>query len=179
MFRQPDTLLKAVDVMQDATIGLLHAAYAVTGIPRQFIPMHKGAGGFMSNEQFSKFYWPTFKALIDECVAAGITPMPLFEGDYTPRLEFLAELPPGNAALRPHRSQGFRRSRRALCFWGNVPSSCSSPAPSAGQGRRQELVDLFGETGSSSTARAAFRSSQARERRGMAPRARGHPDGAP
>ena len=135
--------------MQDATIGLLHAAYAVTGIPRQFIPMHKGAGGFMSNEQFGRFYWPTFKALIEECVAAGITPMPLFEGDYTPRLEFLAELPPGKVAAhfdRVDRKKFKEVCGDVLCFWGNVPSSLLvTGTPQQVKDDVKELIDLFGE----------------------------------
>ena len=146
--------------MQEATIGLLHAAYAVTGIPRQFIPMHKGAGGFMSDEQFAKFYWPTFKALIEECVAAGITPMPLFEGDYTPRLKFLAELPPGKVAAhfdRIDRKKFKEVCGDVLCFWGNVPSSLLVTGhPAAGQGRRQGARSTSSaRPGSSSTARAA------------------------
>ena len=151
MFRQPDTLLKAIDVMQDATLGLLHAAYAVTGIPRQFIPMHKGAGGFMSDEQFGKFYWPTFKELIEACIDAGITPMPLFEGDYTPRLEFLRELPPGKVAA--HFDRIDRRKFKEVCgdvlvFWGNVPSSLLvTGTPQQVKDDVKELIDLFGETG--------------------------------
>ena len=42
MFRQPDKLLQAIDVMQDADHRTACTrAYAVTGIPRQFIPMHR------------------------------------------------------------------------------------------------------------------------------------------
>ena len=28
------------------------------------IPLHKGADGFLSDEQFKKFYWPNFRALL-------------------------------------------------------------------------------------------------------------------
>jgi uroporphyrinogen-III decarboxylase len=151
MFRQPDTLLRAIDVMQEATIGHALAAYAVTGVPRQFIPMHKGAGGFMSDEQFAKFYWPTFEALIEACIDAGITPIPLFEGDYTPRLKFLAELPPGKVAA--HFDRIDRRKFKevcgdVLCFWGNVPTSLLvTGTPQQVKDDVKELVDLFGETG--------------------------------
>jgi hypothetical protein len=151
MFRQPEKLLAAVDVMQEATIGLCHAAYAVSGVPRQFIPMHKGAGGFMSNEQFEKFYWPTFRALIDNLIEAGITPMPLFEGDYTPRLEYLAELPPGKVAAhfdRIDRKKFKEICGDTLCFWGNVPSSLLvTGTPQQVKDDVKELIDLFGDTG--------------------------------
>ena len=32
--------------------------------PLVFIPLHKGADGFMSNEQFEKFYWPSLKKVM-------------------------------------------------------------------------------------------------------------------
>lgn len=151
MFRQPEKLLAAIDVMQQATIGLCHMAYAVTGVPRQFIPMHKGAGGFMSDAQFEKFYWPTFKALIENLVDAGITPMPLFEGDYTPRLKFLAELPPGKVAAhfdRIDRKKFKEICGDTMCFWGNVPNSLLvTGTPQQVKDDVKELVELFGDTG--------------------------------
>ena len=61
----------------------------------------------MSDEQFERFYWPTFMALIEALIAEGLVPMPLFEGDYTPRLKYLAQLAArqGRSALRQGRPQ--------------------------------------------------------------------------
>jgi hypothetical protein len=151
MYRQPDKLLALVDRMQEPTLGLCTMAYAVSGVPRQFIPMHKGAGGFMSDEQFEKFYWPTFRELIDSLIAQGITPMPLFEGDYTPRLKYLAELPPGKVAA--HFDKIDRKKFKevcgdTLCFWGNVPNSLLvTGTPQQVKDDVKELVELFGDTG--------------------------------
>jgi hypothetical protein len=151
MYRQPDKLLAAIDVMQEATVGLCMMADAVTGVPRQFIPMHKGAGGFMSDEQFETFYWPTFKALIEALIAHGITPMPLFEGDYTPRLKYLAELPPGKVAA--HFDKVDRRKFKeicgdTMCFWGNVPNSLLvTGTPRQVKDDVKELIELFGDSG--------------------------------
>jgi hypothetical protein len=151
MYRQPDKLLAMIDRMQEATIGLSLMAYAVSGTPRLFIPMHKGAGGFMSDEQFERFYWPTFKALIEVLIANGITPMPLFEGDYTPRLKYLAELPPGKVAA--HFDKVDRQEFKAvlgdqMCFWGNVPNSLLvTGTPQQVKDDVKRLIDLFGDTG--------------------------------
>lgn len=126
MYRQPDRLLAAIDRCHEAVLGICMLAAQISGNPRQFIPMHKGAGGFMTDEQFATFYWPSFKKLIEELVAHGITPMPLFEGDYTPRLEYLAQLPPGKVA--GHFDKIDRKRFKeicgdTMCFWGNVPNS--------------------------------------------------------
>ncbi len=151
MFRQPDKLLAMIDLMLPASINLIIGACKATNTTRAFIPMHRGAGGFMSDEQFEKFYWPSFSALIYACIENGITPMPLFEGDYTPRLKYLATLPPGKVAA--HMDKIDRKKFKemcgdVMCFWGNVPPSLlATGTPQQVKDDVKELVDLFGDTG--------------------------------
>jgi hypothetical protein len=151
MFRQPDKLLAMIDLMLPASINLIIGACKATNTTRAFIPMHRGAGGFMSDEQFEKFYWPSFSALIYACIENGITPMPLFEGDYTPRLKHLATLPPGKVAA--HMDKIDRKKFKemcgdVMCFWGNVPPSLlATGTPQQVKDDVKELVDLFGDTG--------------------------------
>jgi uroporphyrinogen-III decarboxylase len=105
----------------------------------------------MSNEQFAKFYWPCFNALLLGLIEAGLTPIPLFEGDYTPRLEFLQELPPKK--IVGHFDKVDRKKVKKLlgnimCFWGNVPASlmCTG-APQEVKDDVKELIDIFGDNG--------------------------------
>jgi len=151
LYRNPDKLLAAIDLMQPSCIGLSTAVAQITGNPRIFIPMHRGADGFMSEEDFKKFYWPTFKDLIEALIAAGLTPMPLFEGGYTSRLKYLAELPPGKVAAhfdRIDRRKFKEMCGDVMCFWGNVPASllCTG-TPQQVKEDVKELIDLFGDTG--------------------------------
>jgi uroporphyrinogen-III decarboxylase len=60
-----------------------------------FIPLHRGADGFISIKDFLKFYWPQLKEMIVRLIEAGITPTVFWEGSFDHRLEFLAELPKG------------------------------------------------------------------------------------
>jgi hypothetical protein len=80
-------------------------------VPRVFIPLHKGAEYFMSLEQFKTFYWPGLRALmlglIDE-VDEGLTPCPLFEGDYASRLEIIADIPKAKACYAFERMDIFK-----------------------------------------------------------------------
>ena len=151
MYRQPDKLLAMIDAMVPPSINLIIGACKATNTTRAFIPMHRGAGGFMSDEQFEKFYWPSFSALIHACIENGITPMPLFEGDYTPRLKYLATLPPGKVAA--HMDKIDRKKFKemcgdVLCFWGNVPPSLlATGTPQQVKDDVKELIDLFGDTG--------------------------------
>jgi uroporphyrinogen-III decarboxylase len=65
------------------------------GCPVVFIPLHKGADGFMSEEQFKKFYWPTLKGLITGLIAEGCIPFPWAEGGYNTRLKLIKDVPKG------------------------------------------------------------------------------------
>lgn len=67
----------------------------MSGNKQIFIPLHRGADGFMSSKQFEKFYWPYLKQLLCDLVDAGLTPIPFFEGLYDQRLDYLKELPAG------------------------------------------------------------------------------------
>jgi uroporphyrinogen-III decarboxylase len=151
MYQVPEKLLALIDIFIPLTVQGVIGATQESGINRAFIPLHRGAGGFMSNEQFARFYWPGLKALILGLIDAGITPVPLFEGDYTPRLEFLQELPP--AKVVAHYDQVDRQKAKKLlgdtmCFYGNVPASlmCSG-TPQQVKDDVKRLIDMFGENG--------------------------------
>lgn len=151
MYRNPDKLLATIDMLLPmaihSAIGLAHQ----TGNPRIFIPLHRGAGGFMSNEQFAKFYWPSLKKVMLALIDAGLTPMPFFEGDYTPRLEFLAEMPKGKVC-------GWfdiidlKKAKQIIgdnmCFMGNVPAQLLCVGtPQENKDYVKKLIDTFGDNG--------------------------------
>ena len=58
-----------------------------TGNPLIFMPLHKGADGFLSDEQFKTFYWPTLKKVIVGLIEGGCIPFPAAEGGYNTRLK--------------------------------------------------------------------------------------------
>lgn len=151
MYRNPDKLLAAIDLLTPMWIESTIMAAQQTGNPRIFIPLHRGAGGFMSNEQFAKFYWPSLKKVILALLDADLTPMPFWEGDYTPRLEFLAELPKGKV-LGHFDIVDLNKARKILgntmCFWGNVPAQLLVTG-TAQEVRDyvKKLIDTFSDTG--------------------------------
>jgi len=125
MYRNPDRLLAAIDLFTPMLIENAIRGAKKSGNPRVFIPLHRGAGGFMSNEQFAKFYWPSLKKIFLSLIDEELTPMPFFEGDFTPRLEFLAELPKGKV-LGNFQIVDLKKFKQILgdtmCFRGNVPA---------------------------------------------------------
>jgi hypothetical protein len=61
MYQVPDKLLALIDIFTPLTIGGAIMNAKQSGNNGVFIPMHRGAGGFMSDEHFAKFYWPCFR----------------------------------------------------------------------------------------------------------------------
>ncbi|MBU1170257.1 MAG: uroporphyrinogen decarboxylase [Proteobacteria bacterium] len=91
IYRRPDKVLAAVDRLVRPMIESGVSGAMANGNPLVFIPLHKGADGFMSDDQFKKFYWPTLKAVMYGIVEAGCVPACFVEGGYNQRLEYLAE----------------------------------------------------------------------------------------
>lgn len=151
MYRQPDKLKAAIDLMTPFMIDCALGLAKQTGNTRIFIPLHRGAGGFMSNQQFEEFYWPSLKKVMLAFIDAGMTPMPFLEGDYTPRLEYLAELPKGK--VLGHFDVVDKKKAKAIigdtmCFWGNVPAELLvTGTPQQIKDYVKELIDIFGDNG--------------------------------
>ncbi len=125
MYRQPDMVLKALERITPLYIKQGVDMATFSGNPIVFIPLHKGADGFMSDEQFKKFYWPTLKALILGLAAEGCVPFLFCEGSYNTRLEYLKELPKASCFWifdRTDMAKAKKLLGKELCIGGNVPA---------------------------------------------------------
>jgi hypothetical protein len=60
-----------------------------------FMPLHKGMDGFLSPDQYRKFYWKDLQIIINSIIDNNLVPYIYTEGLYTSRLEFLKEVPRG------------------------------------------------------------------------------------
>ncbi|AOT71493.1 uroporphyrinogen decarboxylase family protein [Geosporobacter ferrireducens] len=64
---------------------------------KTFIPLHMAP--YMREKDFEKFYWPTFKKLVDGLWAAGAGVLLFVEHDWTRFLDYLNELPKGTQMM--------------------------------------------------------------------------------
>ena len=125
LHRHPDLILKAIERITPLAIkqGVSGASSQVN--PIVFMPLHKGADGFMSDEQFRTFYWPSLKAVVLGLIEEGCVPCLFCEGGYNSRLEYLAELPKGTTLCVFDRTDMTRAKEilgGTVCIGGNVPS---------------------------------------------------------
>jgi len=150
MFRRPDKVLEACEkllpIMLESGLGA-----GKLGHRRVFIPIHKGLDGFMSPEQFNTFFWPTLRRLIVGLIEAGQTPLVLWEGDCTSRLETIADIPAGKAVYWFERTDIFKAKEilgKTVCIRGNVPlSTLSTGTPDDVKAYCKELIDVVGKDG--------------------------------
>ena len=126
MFKRPDQLLEAIDVVTDFTIRQTVAQANAMKATSALFPLHKGADGFMSPKQFETFYWPSLKKVAEGLIKEGIRPDLFAEGSYTTRLETVNEFPRGAVAWIFDRTD-MAAAKKILgdrcCISGNVPTS--------------------------------------------------------
>jgi uroporphyrinogen-III decarboxylase len=151
MFYQPEKLKAAIEVVTIPIIEFAIKTAKDLGDNVVSIPLHRGADPFMSNDQFAEFYWPSLKQLLLALIDADLTPSPYWEGSYTSRLEFLAELPPGKIwghfeVINLEKTKEIIGD--TMCFWGNVPAQILiSGTPSQTKDYVRKLIDIFGDNG--------------------------------
>jgi hypothetical protein len=97
MYRQPDKLLQACDVILERRIArAIPADTTAKDYPQKIgMPLWRGDPTFMSEAQFKKFYWPGLKKALQAHVDLGYVPVPFFEAPFGDRLKYMLELPKG------------------------------------------------------------------------------------
>jgi len=126
MFRQPDKVVAACERLVPVAIDWVFKRPGGPATPVIFIPLHKGADGFMSDEQFHKFYWPTLRAVLLGLIEEGCIPFLFAEGRYGSRLEAIMDLPKGKTVWLFDQTDMARAKKTigtVACIQGNVPLS--------------------------------------------------------
>ena len=151
MYRRPQTVIKACEKLLPFMLETAVNAFKVSGNPRVFIPIHKGLDGFMSLDQFKKFFWPTLKDLMTSLINEGMNPCPLWEGDCTTRLEIIRDIPPGKACYA-FEATDLVKAKEMLggtaCIRGSVPLSLLvTGTPEDVKAYCKKLIDTVGRDG--------------------------------
>jgi uroporphyrinogen-III decarboxylase len=151
MYRRPDTVIKACEKLLPYMFDLAVGPAKASGNPRVFIPLHKGLDGFMSLDQFKKFFWPTLRELMVALINEGLVPVPFWEGNCESRLEVIKDIPPGKACYKFEATDMIKAKevlRERVCIRGNVPLSLLV-AGTPGEVRRycKNLIDTAGKDG--------------------------------
>jgi len=160
MYRQPDKLIKAMDAMLPFWIqkGVIEAN--MNSNPLIFIPLHKGADGFMSDEQYKKFYWPYLKKIMLGLADEGVIPFIWAEGGYNSRLEVIRDLPKGKTAWL-FDIVDIAKAKKALdgiaCVCGTMPTDLLTVGtPQQSRDHAKKCIDVAGKGGGYIMSNGAF-----------------------
>jgi uroporphyrinogen-III decarboxylase len=126
MFQRPERLLSNMDKMADMSIKMAAMMPFKAGTPVIFIPLHRGADGFMSEAQFKTFYWPFLKRVVEGYINEGLVPLLFAEGGYNSRLELIQDLPDKGVVWYFDQTDIIRAKEilgNRFCIMGNVPTS--------------------------------------------------------
>jgi hypothetical protein len=151
MFRYPDELKEACERLTPIMVKCGVTTCRAAGHLMPFIPLHKGADGFMSQEQFKTFYWPTLRKLIIGLINEGMVPLLFAEGGYNERLDVIADIPKGKAVWWFDRTD-MKKAKKIVgpkaCLAGNVPLDllCTG-TPEEVRTYCRELIDVAGMDG--------------------------------
>ena len=152
MYRNPDKLIKAMDMILDRRI-----ARAVPATPEQRenpkrvgMPLWRGDKVFMSEKQFEKFYWPGLKRALQAVIDLGYVPIPFFEAEFGNRLEHLLELPKGKV-IASVEDVDTKRAREILkghtCVLARGPFSLKLASPNQVVEFYKDSFDKYGKGG--------------------------------
>jgi uroporphyrinogen-III decarboxylase len=126
MYRQPEKLLEAIERIIPLTLQSVKDMSEFLVGPTVFIPMHKGDDSFMSDKQFEKFYWPSFRKLLLGIIEEGLVPSMVVDGTYNRRLEYIKDLPKGSVVWVFEKTD-MALAKKVLggyaCIGGNVTGS--------------------------------------------------------
>jgi uroporphyrinogen-III decarboxylase len=160
IYRRPAKLLAAMEKLTPIMIGMGVGAAQQTGNPLIFIPLHKGADGFLSDEQFKKFYWPTLRQVMVGLIENGCIPFPALEGHWDSRLEVVQDIPKGKTAWMVDQSDMVKVKKtlgQNACLIGNVSSSMLSLGTAEDvRNYAKKLVDTVGKGGGFIMGNGAF-----------------------
>jgi hypothetical protein len=160
IYRRPEKLLEAMDRLIPIMIGMGVSASQQTGNPMIFIPLHKGADSFLSDEQFKKFYWPQLKQVMMGLIENGCIPFPALEGHWGSRLEVIQDVPRAKTVWMVDQSDMVKVKQtlgQNACLIGNVSSSMLNlGTPQEVRDYAKQLIDTAGQGGGFILSNGAF-----------------------
>ncbi len=127
LYRYPDKVVAACERLVPVAVDFVTKRPGPgPATPVIFMPLHKGADGFMSDEQFRKFYWPSLRATLMGLIEEGLIPFLFAEGGYNSRLDIIKDLPKASTVWLFDQTD-MAKAKTAIgdvaCIQGNVPLS--------------------------------------------------------
>lgn len=148
---RPEVVKRCCEMFVKSSIQLSLDAFKATGNKFQWVVLHKGFDGFISDEMYAEFYWPYLRQWILALIDNGIVPVVFCEGAYTKRLKYLSDVPKGKV-IYYFENVDMKLAKRALegtaCIMGGFPLNLvSQGSPEAIRDKVKEYMDIMAPGG--------------------------------
>lgn len=152
MYRQPDKLLEALEKVTRLMIKVGIRGAKMGNSPVVTFNLHKGADGFLSDEQFRTFYWGPLRKVIMGLIDEGLIPRLGAQGGYNSRLEHISDLPRGKTIWALGYATDMAKGKEALkdvaCIMGNLlASTLHAGTTDDVVANCRKLIDVVGKDG--------------------------------
>lgn len=151
MYQHPDELLEGCERIVPLMVRRGSSSAKANKHFLVFMPLHKGADGFMSDRHFRTFYWPTLRKVIIGLINEGCVPLLFAEGGYNSRLEVISDVPKGKTVWWFEDTDMGRAKEtvgKVACLAGNVPLSLLfAGTPDEVEGYCIDLIRKAGKDG--------------------------------
>lgn len=152
LYRMPDKVQAAMDVIFEDSLAQLRSAPRPTGIGGAWLGGWRSASALLAPKLWDRFAWPYYLKAANELIDAGFTPVLHWDQDWTRDLVRLQELPAKKCILNPDGMTDIRKFKELvgdrMAVMGDVPSSLFvAGTPDDIYNYVRELVRDIGPTG--------------------------------
>jgi hypothetical protein len=95
IYDRPEAIERYIEESLEETLAAIKATKGQNEGKHVFMPLHKGMDGFMSGDDYRKYYWSHLQKIILAIIDSGKVPYIYTEGKYNSRIDCLTEVPPG------------------------------------------------------------------------------------
>ena len=127
LYRIPDKVKAAMDVIQAEQIAAIKAAQPFGGIRGIWVGGWRSASALVAPRLWNKFVWPYIVEQVEALVSVGIVPVLHWDQDWTRDLVRLQELPAKKCILNPDGMTDLRKFKELvgdhMAMMGDIPAS--------------------------------------------------------
>ena len=152
IFRVPDKVYRAMEVVTDGMIEILAAQADQIGIRRAFIGDARSSAQWISLKKFEKLFLPIMKRLVNGLAEKNIVPILHYDSDWTKNLEYLLELPAKKFVLQLDSATDIFKAKEILgghcAIMGDMPAALLAVgSPSEVDEYAKKLITVVGKGG--------------------------------
>ena len=152
LFDCPETIEQAINAATPEIVGMARIPLRVTGGKRVCIYPMRSSASFISPKMFERFVLPSLKQMVDCFLKAGIISVLHCDGNWTPMLPYLRELPHASCVIELDGVTDIFKAKEILgdwlCLKGDVPATLLAQGePDQVSEYCQKLIRTIGSDG--------------------------------